>query len=89
MSARILMPPPNPFCSILDSIGELEKSFDACAAAEREKTPLPFLAANALTAARLIVTSMLARRETIGGHLRTDASIRTRDGVMQPQYLNR
>ena len=73
----------------LDSIGELEKSFDACAAAEREKTPLPFLAANALTAARLIVTSMLARRETIGGHLRTDASIRTRDGVMQPQYLNR
>lgn len=73
----------------LERIGELESLFDACAVASREKSPLPFLAANALTAARMIVTSMLARKETIGGHLRTDASVCVHNGKVQPQYLNR
>ena len=54
-----------------------------------EKSPAPFLVANALTAARMIVTSMLARQETIGGHLRTDTSVSSRNGKVQPQYLNR
>ena len=73
----------------LERINELESMFDACAAASREKSPVPFLAANALTAAKMIVISMLSRQETIGGHLRTDTSVCSRHGKLQPQYLNR
>lgn len=73
----------------LKKISEMESSFNACAVANREKSPAPFLVANALTAARMIVTSMLARQETIGGHLRTDTSVSSRNGKVQPQYLNR
>ena len=63
---------------------QLQDSFHAASQAQTSQSPLPYMVANALLAAQLIVQAMLQRNETRGGHLRTDATSTAKEGLIRP-----
>lgn len=72
----------------LRALNDIKRSFSPAAQARKTSSDLPYRVGNALTAATLIVYSMKNRKETRGGHLRTDALGTDENAALRPIVLS-